>query len=190
MVGRHDEAIALTHDFAERFPEQGRNHLEVVNRLVDAERFDEALQQLGLAEAHGAEPAMIADTRGVVSVGLGRLEDAVAAFEFAVDAKRRDAGTVGRTRLHLWPPRPAIRCAGLARGTRTPGTRPSVYRDWRSPLPRLGLGNAEAAIDEIRTAVEVGGRETISIQNDPFFSALRAHPQFEEVVANLDLPSL
>ena len=184
MLGRHDQAIALTRDFAERFPAQGRNHLEVANRLIDASRFEEALRQLDIAEAQGAERAMVADTRGFVFVALGRIDEAVTIFEFAVDAKQREAGAVGRLayvygRLGQRSDAEAL-LAELEQRAETERISGLVFA-----TVHAGLGNAGAAIDELRAAVEIGGREVIGLRNDPFFAELRSHPDFEALVADL-----
>ena len=188
MLGRHDEAVALTRDFADRFPVEGRNHLEVANRLIDAGRFDETLRQLDVAEARGAEPAMIADTRGVALVALGRIDEAAAIFEFAVDAKQRDAGTVGRL---------AYVYGRLGRRAEAEALLDELER--RAATERIsrlafatahaGLGATQAAIDEIRAAAGIGGREIIGLRNDPFLTSLHDHPEFEALVADLGLPA-
>ena len=187
MLGRHDRAIYLTRDFAERFPESGRNRLEVANRLVDAGRYEEALRQLDTALESGAEPAMVADTRGFVFVALGRLEQAAETFEFAVEAKKRSAGTVGRL-AHVY--------GRLGRQTDALALLAELER--RAEAERIsrlvfatvhaGLGNADAAIAEIRAAVAVGGRELIGLHNDPFFAALDGHPEFESLLEGLSPP--
>lgn len=183
MLGRHDQAVALTRDFADRFPSQGRNQLEVANRLIDAGRFEEALRQLDIAEAQGAERAMVADTRGFVFVALGRIDEAVTIFEFAVDAKQRDAGAVGRLayvygRLGQRSDAEAL-LAELEKRAETERISRLVFA-----TVHAGLGNAQAAIEELRTAVEIGGREVIGLWDDPFFAELRSHPEFEALVAS------
>ena len=188
MLGRHDEAIGLTRRFADRFPARGRNNLEVANRLIDAGRFDEALRHLDVAEANGAEPAMIADARGVVYVALGRIDDAAAILEFAVDARQRDAGTVAR--LTYVYGRLGRRAEAqtlldeLERRAETERVSRLIFA-----TAHAGLGSTQTAIDEIRAAIDVGGREVIGVENDPFFTALRTHPDFDALVADLGLPS-
>jgi len=184
MLGRHDQAIALTRDFAERFPAAGRNQLEVANRLVDAGRYEEALRQLDTATALGAEPAMVADTRGFVLVAEGRIDEAVDVFEFAVDAKQRNAGTVGRL-AHVYGRlgRQSDALALLAELER----RADSERISRLVFATVhaGLGDTDATLAEIRAAVAVGGRELIGLHKDPFFSALEGNPEFESLLAGL-----
>lgn len=187
MLGRHEEAVRLTRDLAERFPTSGRNHLEVANRLIDAGRYDEALEQLDVAEAHDAEPAMIADTRGLVLLALGRVDEAVATCEFAVEAKRRDAGAVGRlAHMYARQGRRGDALALLAELER----RAETERISRLVFATVhaGLGDAETAMDELRAAIDIGGRDVIGITNDPFFAELRTHPEFEALVVSLELP--
>ncbi|MEM8814422.1 MAG: winged helix-turn-helix domain-containing protein, partial [Pseudomonadota bacterium] len=184
MLGRHDQAIRLTQDFADRFPARGRNQLEVANRLLDAGRYEEALRQLDIASGLGAEPAMIADKRGFVLVALGHIGDAAAVFEFTVGAKQRDAGAVGRLahvygRLGRRIEAQAL-LAELERRAATERISRLVFA-----TVHAGLGNERAALDEIRAAVETGGREIIGLRNDPFFAGLHAHPEFETLTASL-----
>ncbi len=188
LLGRHDEAIALVVGLAERYPESGRNHLEVVNRLIDAGRFEEALERLAVAEAHDAEPAMISDTRGIALVGLGRLADAEESLEFAVDAKKRDASTVGRL-AHVY--------GRLGKRSQAEALLSELEeRAARERITRLvfatvhaGLDDGAAAIAELRTAMDAGDREAIGITTDPFFAELRAHPDFQALMAELRIPN-
>ena len=188
LLGRHDEAISLVLGLAERYPENGRNHLEVVNRLIDAGRFEEALERLAVAEAHDAEPAMVSDTRGIALVGLGRLADAETSLEFAVNAKQRDASTVGRL-AHVYG----------RLGKRSQAQALLNELDARAVEERItrlvfatvhaGLGDGTAAIAELRAAMEAGDREAIGITTDPFFVELRNHPDFHALIAELRLPN-
>lgn len=188
MLGRHEDAIRLAQEFATRFPEAGRNHQEVANRLIDAERFDDALSQLEVALARGAEPAVIANSRGAALVGLDRMDEAASILEFAVDARQRDAGTVGRL-AHVYG-----RLGNRAKAETLLDEllkRAGSERISRLTFAtvNLGLGDAEAAIEDIRAAAEVGGRDVLEIRNDPFFAALRDRPDFQALVASLGLPS-
>ena len=188
MLGRHEDAVDLTRGFAERFPEDGRNHLEVVNRLIDAGRFDAALAQLETAQARGAEPAMVADTRGVVLVALGRMDEAADTLEYAVTAKQRDAGAVGR-----------LACVYARLGRRSEAMALLDELERRATSERIsrlvfatvhaGLGNNDVAVDEIRAATENGGREIIGIGGDVFLASLHGHAGFDALVAELELPS-
>lgn len=188
MLGRHDEAIALVQGLAERYPESGRNHLEVVNRLIDAGRYEEALERLAIAEARDAEPAMVADTRGVALVGLGRLEEAEERLEFAVDAKQRDASAVGRL-AHVY--------GRLGKRSQAEALLDELEeRANGERITRLvfatahaGLGDSAAAVAELRAAIDAGDREAIGIITDPFFAELRRHPDFQALITELRLPS-
>lgn len=188
MLGRHDEAVRLTREFADRFPTRGRHYQEVANRLLDAGRYEEALELLDVASDKGAEPAGIVDTRGVVYVSLGRLEEAAETFEFAVGARQRDAATVGR--LAWTHARLGRRADAMALLEELKQRAPAEHI---SPLVfatvHAGLGDAEAAIGYLRTAFENGGREIIGIRNDAFLEILHGHPEFEALVASLALPT-
>ena len=187
MLGRHDEAIDLTAEFADRFADEGRNHLEVANRLTDAGRFDQALERLDLAEIHGAEPGMIAHARGIALCALGDLERAQQALELAVTAKQRDATAVG----HLAYAYGLQGNAGAAQALLDElETRAQTERISRLAFAAVhtGLDDAAAAIDEIRAAIEIGDREAIGVRNDPFFAALHDSPEFEALLAGLEMP--
>ena len=188
ILGRHDEAIGLAHSFADEFDMEGRNHLEVANRLLDAGRYQDAVARLDLALNRGAEPAMVADARGVALLGLGQVEAAAAAFEFAVDAKKRHPGTVGR-----------LAFAYAQSGRRNEAVElldELLLRADSEPVSSLalatihaGLGNKDRAIEEVETAAALGGRETLGLSNDLFLQSLRGEPAFDALVAELKLPT-
>ena len=187
MLGRHDEAIALTAEFADRHADEGRNHLEVANRLTDSGRFDQALGRLDLAETHGAEPGMVAHARGVAFCALRDFEAARDALELAVTAKRRDATALG----HL-----AYAYSQLGQRDASQALLEELEdRAQTERISRLvfatvhaGLANPEAAIDEIRAAIAIGDREAIGVRNDPFFIELHELPEFAALVEGLTMP--
>lgn len=188
ILGRHEEAIRLTRNFADEFGAEGRNHLEVANRLLDASRYEDAVATLDLALDRGAEPAMVADARGVALLGLGQVEAAVAAFEFAVDAKQRHPGTVGRLAFAYARSGRQNEAAELLEEL--------MLRADSEPVSSLalatihaGLGDKDRAIEEARAAAALGGRETLGLGNDIFLKSLRGEPAFDALVADLGLPS-
>lgn len=187
ILGRHDEAVDLALGLAVRFPSAGRNHQEVANRLIDAGRYDEALEFLGAADKNNAEPAQVADKRGIALVGLKKFEDALAQFEYAVYAKQQDAGAVARlahvygklgrtdeayalmTNLELRSEREEISAIAFA----------AVY---------AGLDDTNAALRYLDQAVRRPGREALGIANDPFFADLKNNAEFRRIVAFLEIP--
>lgn len=195
LLGRHDEAIRLTSDFASRAstPEQAtRRRLEQARRMNDAGQYREVLALLDDVELSGGQIWEIAGARGVASFALGQLDDAAASFELAVQAQQRSPGAVARL-AHV-----------LAQlGRRDEAVRlldELTERGASERIPRLafatahaGLGDYGDAIAEIATAVDNGGREVLSLHGDPFFAKLAAHPEFgpefEAIVRNLGLPA-
>ena len=181
MLGRHDQAIELTRQFAAEFPEDGRNHAEVAARLLDAGRYDEVLQQLEIAAGHEADPASLADTRGIALLALDRPGDAIAELEYAVDAKQRAAGTVGRL---------AYAYGMVGKRDRAAALRTELeQRKARERVPRLalataalGTGDADAAIAELRLLVDDGGREPLILLNDPLMTPLHDEPAFQALM--------
>lgn len=187
LLGRHDEGIALTAAFADRFADVGRNHLEVANRLIDGAQFESALERLELAEQHGAEPGMVAHARGITLCGLGQLQAAAQALELAVAAKKRDATAVGHLahaygRLGQREKATAL-LAELEARTQTERISRMVFA-----AAQAGLGNGEQAISDVRAALEFGDREAINMRNDPFLAELRGLDDFRALVASLELP--
>ena len=188
LLGRHDEAIQLTQNFADRYPKIGRHHSQVAGRLIDAGRYADAIDKLELALEYNAEPAQIADTRGVALVGLQRFDEALKEFEFAVDAKQRNAGTVARLAYVYGVLGQTDAASALIEELedRSGRERISVLA---LATAYVGQGNDRRAMDYLRQAVSGGGREALSIANDHFFARLQANPEFREIVASLQLPS-
>ncbi len=187
LLGRHEEAIALARSYAARHPTRGRNHHEVANRLMDAGRFEEALEQLTLATNRGAEPAQIADASGLAYVGLGELPQAIAQFEIAVAGKQREAGAVSRlAHCYARVGREAEARGLLAELEERAGT------ERIGPLTfatvHAGLGERDLAVALLREAADERNREVLSITADPFFAALRDHPGFAAIVDGFALP--
>ena len=127
-----------------------------MNRLIDAARYEEALRRLDVAAANDAEPAMLADTRGVVLVGLQDYAAAAANFEQAVTAKQRGSATLGRlaftyARLGRWDEAEALRdeLQQRAESERVP--------EMTMAIVQIGFGDTDAAIASIQRAAEFGG---------------------------------
>jgi TolB-like protein/DNA-binding winged helix-turn-helix (wHTH) protein/Flp pilus assembly protein TadD len=187
ILRRHDEAIELVRDFAERNPDIGRRHLEVANRLLDAGRYDEALTWLTRAEERGAEKAQVADTTGVALLARGDLDDALERFEYAVDARQRAAGTVARL---------AFVYARSGREDEAEAlVEELVERSDTEPVSaltlataRLGLGDESATLDLLEQAAAERDRGVLSLPQDPFFRDLRDKPRYLAIVAGFGIP--
>lgn len=194
LLGRHDEALRLTRDFAARAPTPelaARRQLELVRRLLDAQEYEQALDLLDRVEAGGYEPWEVADARGIAYFALGRLDRAAASFELAVEAQQRSPGTVARlahVRARLGQREDAQRLLDEL-----------VERSESEHISRLafatvhaGLGRHADAMTDIADAVEHGGREVLALRGDPFFSELAQSPEFgpeyRAIIDGLGLP--
>ncbi|MBT8100728.1 MAG: winged helix-turn-helix domain-containing protein [Gammaproteobacteria bacterium] len=188
MLGRHDEAIQLTREFAARRPEAGRRHSEIANRLMDAKRFDAALDALDAALANGAEPAQVADARGVALVGLKRYAEAVEQFEFAVFGKQRDAATIARLAFAYGKLGRIDEATTLLQELQHRAETEYVSGTTLATA-YLGVGQINAAIAHLELAAAGRGREALGIPNDLFYAELHARPEFQAMVASIDLPA-
>ncbi|MEL7185977.1 MAG: winged helix-turn-helix domain-containing protein [Pseudomonadota bacterium] len=187
MVDRHDEAIRLVEAHATRRPDNGRNHLEVANRQIDARRYEDALLSLASAEARNAEPARVADMRGVVAFAQGRYDDARSLFEFALKANNRASGTLSRYATTLGVVDRTEDAQRLVDEliNRLDGERIS---DVTMARAMLGIGDHDRALELLGRAVASGDRDVVSVRHDPFFDAIRDHARFHTAMAALNLP--
>jgi tetratricopeptide (TPR) repeat protein len=97
-MGRADEFLTSYADAARRLPlshtaERGALLLQKAGFLIDAERFEEArdcFAQVARLAPHSAGPQ---NGLGAAYAGLGRIEDAVAAYETSLRLQPEDPGT-------------------------------------------------------------------------------------------------
>ena len=177
LLGRHDEAIRLTSDLADRFPAEGRNHLEVAHRLSDAGRYEEALERLELAEERGAEPAAVANARGSALVGQGRVAAALPVFEQAVVAEQRAPGALGRLGFcygRAGQPERALAIVEELESRAMQERVPSLPL----AIAYLGVGDEPASLAVLHRAAAERSREMLGIATNPFFATLRDDPDF------------
>lgn len=188
MLGRHDEALQLTREFAEQEPPRGRRYREYANRLLDAGRYDEALVALDTALRYGAEPAQLADARGTALTGLHRYGEAAEAFEIAVAGKQRHDGAVARL---------AFVYGKLGRGSEARGLLQELQQRTNSgPISLTALATAHLAVDDrqgaiklLAESVERRDRESLFIPHSPFYRDIRSEDGFRQLVNRLNLPS-
>ena len=184
MLGEHDEAIALTRQFADANTDSGRNYQEVANRLMDAGRYRDALSTLDVALAKGGEPADNDDARGIAYFALGDLAQAIVYFERAVASRQRDASTVARL------------CHSYARAGRNDDAerllQELLQRSAEEFVPSLtlatayvGMGHTDDAIRLIEQSAEERQRGVLAVAYDPFFATLRGHPRFDALTARI-----
>ena len=187
ITGRHNEAIELTEHYARQDPTMGRSHLEVANRLLDAGQYQKALDRLELAEVNGAEPGQVYDAQGVAYVGLGDFERAVPVLYRAVDARKRDAGSVARLAYSL---------AQLGRINEAQLLLDEVRaRASAERVPPLTLATAylavhqdEIAMELIQQAARDHDREVLMIGSDPFLTRLRTREEFQALIEGFSFP--
>lgn len=188
MLGRHDAAIALASDFAERNPAIGRRHLEVANRLVDAQRYTEAIGWLDKALENGAELAQVQDVYGTALFGLGQIEAAIERLQMAMHAKRGAAATTARFAhvLAVAEQRDeALRIFGELE-----------ERSLTEPISALtmatvltGLGDQDGAMSLIEAAVAERDRAVLNIGNDTYFRPLADLTRFRRVLDSFGFPA-
>jgi TolB-like protein/DNA-binding winged helix-turn-helix (wHTH) protein/tetratricopeptide (TPR) repeat protein len=188
LLGRHEQAIGLVRTLAETFPEDGRLKLELAERLVDAGRFPEAVEQANAALAGGAEPGLVRELLGGAKFGSGDLESAIAELENAVRLQRRGASVVSRLAA-------AYGYAGRSSDARALlGELEARAVDNElnvAPVARvyLALGDRERALTLLERGVEQRQRDCLTIGSDPFFAALRGDARFADLTERMGLSS-
>ena len=188
LLGRHDEAIALVRRLAETFPEDGRLKQELAERLLDAGRFAEAVEQANAALAGGAEPGLVREILGSAEFGMGDIEQAVAELELAVQLQRRAATVVSRLaaaygRAGRLSDARALLGELEARGAENELNVAPVARVY------VALGDRERALTLLERGVEQRQRDCLPIGTDPFLVELRADPRFTDIIARMGLAS-
>lgn len=194
LLGRHDDAIRLTRDFADRAPTPElatRRRLELARRMLDAGEYRQVVDLLRQLETGGGEAWEIADARGHAFFALGELHRAAENFEFVVRAQQRSPGSIARL-AHV--------AAKLGRRDESNRLLDELHERSKSErVSRLafatahtGLGNYADALREIAAAVDNGGREVLSLRGDPFFAELARDPEFgpeyRAIIEDLGLP--
>jgi len=187
MMGRYEEAIALTQDFADQDPTPGRSYLEVANRLLDAGEYQLALERLEQAADNGAELAQVYDSKGIAYVGLGDFENAADFLTLAVEARQRDAGAVARLAYVL---------AQLGQNDQAQYLLNELLdRSQSERIPPLtlataylALGQDEAAMGLVEQAAADHDREVLMIGSDPFLIRLRNRDEFKSIIDGFSFP--
>jgi serine/threonine-protein kinase len=187
MLGRHEEAIQMTVDYAEDNPAVGRNHQEVANRLLDAGRYRAALAALEKAGRLGAEQAQIDETVGVVLVGLRDIDGALREFERAVSAGQRPSRAVARLAFVYGAtgrePEAQLLLDELKQRSATESVSALTFA-----TAYLGLGDRERALDYLEAAARDRDRDIIATRFDPMFATLHDEPRYAALTEQFGIP--
>ena len=187
LQGRHDEAIRLAADFAALNPAIGRRHMEVANRLVDALRYQEALERIELAQINGAELAQVEDLAGTVHYGLGELEQAIDKLEYAVIAKQRAAGTVARLAHVLAVANKEAESRELLAELEERAESEAISAMSFATV-HAGLEQREQTLEYLEQAAADRDRAVLNIGNDTYFQALHDEPRFQTILERFNFP--
>lgn len=187
MIGRHDEAIGLTKELVTRNPGIGRRHREVANRLIDAGRYDEALQRLAQAAERGAEQAQIFEMTGVALYGKGDIEAAIEQFEKAVDAKQRATATTARL-AHAYGRTGRLDEARALLDELLDRAASERVSHVTLATAYAGMGEQDTALDHLELAAQHRDRAILIVPMDPLFSELTGNVRFEALVASFAIP--
>ena len=188
LLGRHDEAISLTTEFANRGADIGRRHQEVANRLYDAGRYDEALEWLAKASERGAEQAQIEDTIGIVLVGKGELDAALERFEAAIDAGQRQTNTLARL-LYTYAATGQDEIAESLFQELLDRAATEAVSPITLATAFMGRGDRDLAMDYLENAAAARDRGILALPTDPFFSALHAEPRYQALIQQFGIPA-
>lgn len=188
MLNQHEEAIALTANFAGNVPANGRNFREVANRLIDAGFYADALQWLEKAETNGDEVAHNQDSRGIALLGMGDIDAAEHAFVAAVQASQRSSATLAhllfvRARLDNSTSAQALLSELLAR---TGQENVSAYT---LAIAYSGLRRDQKAIENLQQAAQQRDRAVLSVRHDVFFSHLQSDQRLLAISDGFNFPT-
>lgn len=185
ILNRHDEAVALTQEFADKNKTLGRNDREVALRLIDAGKFEDALVALDRARAAGDEPAQIESTAGVAYFGLGAYDKAITSLEYAADAMQRAPLVVARLAHVYGQHNRAADGRRLVEELRARQDRVAVIV---FAIAQVGLGDVEPALDNLEKAADDRDRAILGLAMDPFFSSIRDQPRVNALIRSFAIP--
>lgn len=187
-MGRHEEAVAEERAARERDPLSLIINKNVGTVLYYGRRYDEAIAEY--EEALELDPDFVRTLLylGIACEQVGRHEEAIEHLERAVHRSGRNAvclmalghayGTVGKTERA----REVLRELDTMREDR-------YVPALSFALVRLGLGEADVALDFLERAHEERSSWMLSLRCDPWFDPLRSEPRFRKLVERVGWPS-
>jgi len=186
LLGRHEEAIAMTRALVDAYPGQGRYRLEWAWRLFDAGRYKEAADAAAAALAQGAEAGIVHELLGGSAFALGDLDLAVKELDLAVTLQRRAPAVVAR----LAAAQAAAGRGGQAR--RLLGEIETVPAGWQPDpvvlaIAETGLGNLERALSLLEQGLMERRRAVLEIAGNPFLQPLAGTGEFESILERTGL---
>jgi len=178
--------------------------------LMATGRYEESLEQIEKAIALEPESALYDVKRGTILMAAGRLDEAEAHLRAALERRpesplaRRELGLLelvrGRpeaARLHLDSSEPAYALV-LGRLGRKSEARAMLetLRDLESSgyvspidfaLIYAGLGERDAALDELERAFEMRDAALVYLRTQPGFAPLRPEPRFQDILKRMGI---
>lgn len=185
--GRLDEAIAGFQAALAVTPQSAAAHRALGYALDKQGSTEEAVEayRAALEAAPGAGDAVTLNNLGVALEKLGRFEEAIDAMEQALEADPDDANarknleTMRRNEVER-----QRRTAELDAAKRAAEARPDDPRAaYALARVQAHQGDADAALETLARALQLGYRDRAALADDPAFQALRQDPRYREVVA-------
>lgn len=182
-LGHYEEAAAVFDEALVANPSHAPARLGLASSLIAQHDFAAAIDQLARAEADGSAPLPTLALVGDANLGIGRYDEAGAAYE-ALVAGERSAPTVSRlARLRWFEGNPAA-AVDLAREalalSEDLAIRPSGRAFYHFQLGHFlfAAGDVDEAIEQYRVALDLAPDHPGALEALPF--ALAASGQLEE----------
>ena len=190
LVGqcRFEEASVAVREWLHFDPGVGGPHFGIGYLQHKTRRFEESTEQLEFVIARWPEYAYTPIWLASNYAFLGRFDEATALMRRAIQA------TPGHTILLGY----AGAVFGLSGATREARNLLRAFRAGRAggeyvdpfnvALVCMGLGDHNAALDELERCASEGSMQNWILAPEPFFDPLRDNPRFGQVLRRLDLP--
>jgi TolB-like protein/Flp pilus assembly protein TadD len=178
--GRFEEAQAAQKSARELDPFSLILNMNVADPLFFSRQYDDAVQQLVTLLEHEPRffPALF--QLGRVYVQMGMYEEAIAAFERALQFSRQQEALPALAHAYA--------LAGRTKEARTileEMKNDKTGRYVASPMIariHLGLGEFETALDWLEKGLEERSYWMVFLKNDPVYDPIRSHPRFGELL--------
>lgn len=186
--GRFEEGLSRAREELEGDP-IGPTGFVLGWALHKARRFDASLERLQWTLELWPDYPVTLPFLAASRLFVGQADEAAGAARRAVEAAPRyqtalayAAATLARAGEHREAEELAERLDGMRGGT---------YVDpFNLAVAQAGLGERDAALDELERLAEEGSPQTWAVPPEPFFDPLRKEARFDAVLERLDLPRL
>lgn len=190
LVGqlRFDEASDAVAEWMHFDPGVGGPHFAIGYLQHKSRRFEESTEQLEFAMARWPEFTHTPIWLGADYALVGRFDEATALMRRALAAAPDYTILLGYAGAVFGLAGATREARGILRRFESSRAKGEYVDPFNVALVRMGLGERDAALDELERCASEGSVQNWILAPEPFFDPLRADPRFRGVLQRLRLP--